>query len=367
METRNEGSNPSLSALNLLDTMAELKLRFQSHHLPLAHTFTLAHSSRTHTPITFVQLQWGTYVGYGEAAMPPYLGESAETVESFYSSLDFSWVTSPSDLEKILNYVHSHRSANPAAKAAIDIALHDLHAKRLGIPVHDLFGLDPRDTPPSSYTIGIHPLDVVHSLLPNTDLFGLIKVKLGGDHDRDTIDLIRNYTDKPISVDVNQGWTHKEKALEEIHWLKERGVVYVEQPMPKETIEDMQWLSQHSPLPTIADEAVQRLSDLFDLQNRFHGVNIKLMKCTGLREGYLMAKVAKSLGLKVMIGCMTESSCGIAAAAQLAPLADWVDLDGHFLLAKDPFEGLGFEDGVVQLGESEGLGVYPKYLSWDDQ
>ena len=347
--------------------MAELKLRFQSHHLPLAHTFTLAHSSRTHTPISFVQLQWGDYIGYGEAAMPPYLGESAQTAESFFSSLDFSWVSEPTDLEKVLSYVQLHSPGNPAAKAAIDIALHDLHAKRLGVPVYQLFGLNPVDAPQSSYTIGIHPLEVVQSLLPNTDPFGLIKVKLGGDHDRDTIDLIRNYTDKPISVDVNQGWTQKEKALDEIYWLKERGIVYVEQPMPKETTKEMEWLSQHSPLPTIADEAVQRLSDLFELKNRFHGVNIKLMKCTGIREGYLMAKVAKSLGLKVMIGCMTESSCGIAAAAQLAPLADWVDLDGHFLLADDPFEGLGFEDGAVQLSEQNGLGVFPKHLSWADQ
>ena len=176
------------------------------------------------------------------------------------------------------------------------------------------------------------------------------------------IDLIRNYTDKPISVDVNQGWTEKEKALEEIYWLKERGVVYVEQPMPKESTMDMEWLSQHSPLPTIADEAVQRLTDLFELKNYFHGVNIKLMKCTGIREGYPMAKIAKSLGLKVMIGCMTESSCGIAAAAQLAPLADWVDLDGHFLLANDPFEGLSFNEGVVQLSQLNGLGIFPKHL-----
>ena len=347
--------------------MAELKLRFQSHHLPLAQTFTIAYSSRTHTPISFVQLQWGNHVGYGEASMPPYLGESAQTAESFYSSLDFSWVTDPSDLEKVLGYVQSHRLGNPSAKAAIDIALHDLHAKRLGIPVHQLFGLNPADAPQTSYTIGIQPLEEVHTLLPNTDPFGLIKVKLGGGHDRQMIDLIRNYTDKPISVDVNQGWTEKEKALEEIYWLKERGIVYVEQPMPKESTMDMEWLSQHSPLPTIADEAVQRLTDLFELKNYFHGVNIKLMKCTGIREGYLMAKIAKSLGLKVMIGCMTESSCGIAAAAQLAPLADWVDLDGHFLLANDPFEGLSFNEGVVQLSQLNGLGIFPKHLIWDDQ
>ena len=207
----------------------------------------------------------------------------------------------------------------------------------------------------------------MHTLLPNTDPFGLIKVKLGGDHDRQMIDLIRDYTDKPMSVDVNQGWMQKEKALEEIYWLKERGVVYVEQPMPKESIMDMEWLSQHSPLPTIADEAAQRLTDLFELKNCYHGVNIKLMKCSGIREGYLMAKLAKSLGLKVMIGCMTESSCGIAAAAQLASLADWVDLDGHFLLANDPFEGLSFNEGVVQLSQLNGLGVFPKHLTWDDQ
>jgi len=346
--------------------MDQLRLQFQSHLLPLAHTFTLSHSSRTHTPITFVAIRWNGFTGYGEAAMPPYLGETPESSESFYSSLDFSWVDDPGDLASILRYIDAHKPGHTAAKAALDIALHDLHAKRLGVPVYALFGLNPTHAPTSSYTIGIHPEHELREILPETDSFGLIKVKLGGNHDRETIQIIRDYTDTPLSVDVNQGWVDEKQALDEIFWLKENGVVYVEQPMPKDSTHAMEWLTAHSPLPTIADEAVQRLRDIPIVAGRYSGVNIKLMKCTGIREAFAMITLARALELKVMIGCMTESSCGIAAAAHLSSLADWVDLDGHFLLAKDPYQGLGFEDGVVKVSEKAGLGISPKAIHWDD-
>ena len=346
--------------------MAQLRLQYQSHLLALAHTFTLSHSSRTHTPITFVAIQWEEYTGFGEAAMPPYLGETPESSELFYASLDFSWVDDPGDLASLNAYIDAQAAGHTAAKAALDIALHDLHAKRLGIPLYSLFGLNPSNSPTSSYTIGIHPKKELLEILPETKAFGLIKVKLGGDADRETIQLIREYTDKPLSVDVNQGWRDEKKALDEIFWLKEQGVIYVEQPMPKETTHAMEWLTEQSPLPTIADEAVQRLVDIPSLVGRYSGVNIKLMKCTGVREAFAMIQMARAFELKVMIGCMTESSCGIAAAAHLSALADWVDLDGHFLLAKDPFEGLGFKGGIVQVSHEPGLGVRSTGLNWDD-
>jgi L-alanine-DL-glutamate epimerase-like enolase superfamily enzyme len=164
-------------------------------------------------------------------------------------------------------------------------------------------------------------------------------------------------TDKPLCADVNQGWTDRVKALETIHWLKENGVVFVEQPMPKTAIDDMAWLTQNSPLPTIADEAFQRLSDVINVHGVYSGINIKLMKCTGMREAHQILTLARSLGMKVMIGCMTETSCAISAAAQLAPKADWADLDGNLLISNDPYTGMQIVDGKVTLIDRPGIGI----------
>ena len=171
------------------------------------------------------------------------------------------------------------------------------------------------------------------------------------------IETIRSVTDVPICVDVNQGWTDKQKALEMIYWLKEKNVVFVEQPMPKTAIDDMAWLTENSPLPTIGDEALQRLPDVMKAKGVYSGINIKLMKCTGMREAHQMLTLAKSLNMKVMIGCMTETSCAVSAAAQLAPKADWADLDGNLLISNDPYEGMKIVDGKVTLMDKPGIGI----------
>jgi L-alanine-DL-glutamate epimerase-like enolase superfamily enzyme len=156
---------------------------------------------------------------------------------------------------------------------------------------------------------------------------------------------------------VNQGWTDRVKALETIHWLKEKGVVFVEQPMPKTAVDDMAWLTQNSPLPIIADEAVQRLPDVMKVHGVYSGINIKLMKCTGMREAHKMITLARALGMKVMIGCMTETSCAVSAAAQLAPKVDWADLDGNLLISNDPYTGMQVLDGKVTLIDKKGIGI----------
>ena len=171
------------------------------------------------------------------------------------------------------------------------------------------------------------------------------------------IDTIRSVTNVPLCVDVNQGWTDRVKALENIHWLKENGVVFVEQPMPKTAIDDMAWLTQNSPLPTIADESLQRLPDVMKVHGVYSGINIKLMKCTGMREAHQMVTLAKSLNMKVMIGCMTETSCAVSAAAQLAPKADWADLDGNLLITNNPYSGMEIVDGKVTLNDNPGIGI----------
>ncbi|MEY4090655.1 MAG: hypothetical protein RJB55_2926, partial [Verrucomicrobiota bacterium] len=178
--------------------------------------------------------------------------------------------------------------------------------------------------------------------------------------DRAMIEAIRSVSSVPITVDANQGWADRERALRMIEWLAGRNVLFVEQPVPKESLEDAAWLRQRSPLPLIADESVQRLVDVPKLRGVYDGINIKLMKCTGLREAHRMIIVARSLGLKVMLGCMTETSCAVSAAAQLSPLVDWADLDGALLIANDCFDGMTVVDGRITLPDRPGIGVTPR-------
>ena len=337
-----------------------LTLSFKPYNLDLRHTFTLANSSRKSTPDILTQIEFEGVVGYGEASMPPYLGESIESASRFLSTLRLDQFTDPFPMDDILQYVDSIMPGNCAAKASVDIALHDLTGKLMKQPWYKIWGFNPKDTPNTSYTIGIDTPDVVRQKVAEAAPYKILKVKLGQATDRQMIETIRSVTDCPLCVDVNQGWTDRVKALEMIYWLKENGVVFVEQPMPKTAIDDMAWLTQNSPLPTIADESLQRLPDVIKAHGVYNGINIKLMKCTGMREAHKMLTLAKSLDMKVMIGCMTETSCANSAAAQLAPKADWADLDGNLLISNDPFTGMQIVDGKVTLTDRPGIGVTEK-------
>nr|WP_319509805.1 dipeptide epimerase [uncultured Draconibacterium sp.] len=334
-----------------------MKLHFKPFELQLKHTFTLATSSRTTTPVMLVELEHDGLVGYGEASMPPYLGESHETVARFLKKVDLSGFNDPFSMEEILQYLDKLEPGNRAAKACIDIALHDLVGKMLGQPWYKIWGLKPEDTPYTTYTIGIDTRDVIIEKTKEAAEFKMLKVKMGRDNDKELIETIRSVTDVPLCVDVNQGWTDKYKALEMIHWMDEQGIVFVEQPMPKELVDDMAWLTEHSPLPTIADEAFQRIHDIPKFKDVYSGINIKLMKSTGMREAKKMVDVARALDMKVMLGCMTETSCAISAASQLSPLCDWADLDGALLISNDIFEGMKVIDGKVTLTDLSGIGV----------
>ncbi len=334
-----------------------LSLRFVPYELQLRHTFTLANSSRKTTPDMLTRLEIDGVVGYGEASMPPYLGESVESATRFLSKLDLSQFTDPFQMDDILQYVDSVMPGNTAAKASVDIALHDLVGKLMRQPWYKIWGFDPANTPNTSFTIGIDTAEVVKQKVAEAAPYKILKIKLGQSTDRMMIETIRSVTDRPLCVDVNQGWTDRVKALETIHWLKENGVVFVEQPMPKTAIDDMAWLTQRSPLPIIADESLQRLPDVMKVHGAYNGINIKLMKCTGMREAHQMITLARSLGMKVMIGCMTETSCAVSAAAQLSPKADWADLDGNLLISNDPYSGMKIVDGKVTLIDKPGIGL----------
>ena len=339
----------------------KLKLTFEPYNLELKHTFTVAEYSRNTTPVILCKLEYENYIGYGEASMPPYLGESQKSVTTFLNKVDMSQFTDPFRIDEILEYVEAVDHKNRAAKACIDIALHDLVGKIVSQPLYRLWGLTPENTPVTCFTIGIDKPEMVRlktkEALDANENFKVLKVKLGRGNDKEMINTVRSITDMPLYVDVNQGWTDKYQALDMINWLQERGIVFVEQPMPKEQIDDMAWLTQHSPLPTMADEAFQRLTDVEKFKGVYSGINIKLMKSTGLREAQKMITVARALDMKVMIGCMTETSCAVSAAAQLSPLVDWADLDGNLLIKNDLYEGMKVVDGKVTLDKWPGIGI----------
>lgn len=334
-----------------------LKLSFEPYNLQLKHVFTLAGSSRSTTPVMLTKIEFEGITGYGEASMPPYLGESQESAAKFLSALNLAQFTDPFRMDEILEYVDKSSPANTAAKASVDIALHDLVGKIMGQPWYKIWGLSAEKTPVTSFTIGIDTPEVVKQKVKEAAGFKILKVKLGRDTDREMIETIRSVTDVPMCVDVNQGWKDRKMALDMIFWLKEKGIQYVEQPMPKENVEDIAWLTQNSPLPVIADEALQRLSDVKSTIGVYSGINIKLMKCTGMREAHKMMTLARANNMKVMIGCMTETSCAISAAAQLSPLANWADLDGNLLISNDLYSGMKISDGKITLNDLPGIGI----------
>lgn len=347
------------SATRKVAKSGKLQLSFFPYELKLRHAFNLARYSRTTTPDVQVQLTYDGIVGYGEASMPPYLGESVESVTKFLSSLDLEQFNDPFKIEDILSYVDSVAPNNRAAKASIDIALHDLLGKIMGQPWYKIWGLDPAKTPNTSFTIGIDTADVVRQKVKEAAPYKVLKVKMGLDNDKETIEVIRSMTNVPFCVDANQGWKNKEEALELCNWLKEKGCLFVEQPFDKAMIDETAWLRERSPLPLFADEAFQRLPDIPKFKGVYDGINIKLMKSTGMHEAYKMVVLAKALGLKVMIGCMTETSCAVTAAANLSPLVDFADLDGNLLIANDRFSGMTVENGKITLHDIPGIGITP--------
>jgi L-alanine-DL-glutamate epimerase-like enolase superfamily enzyme len=336
----------------------KMTLSYRPYDLQLRHVFTIANSSRTTTPVVLTEIEYDGTTGYGEASLPPYLGETQASVIEFLKKADLSRFASPFELEDILTEVDKIAENNTAAKAAIDIALHDLTGKIIGQPWHKLWGLDKNKAPSTTFTIGIDSAEAVKAKTREAaPLYNILKVKLGRDNDKEMIEAIRSVTDKPVAVDANQGWNDRQYALDMIYWLKERGIVMIEQPMSKHRLDDIAWITERSPLPVFADESFQRLTDVLRLKGAFSGLNIKLMKCTGLREAWKILTVARAVNMQVMTGCMTETSCAISAASQLSPAVDWADLDGNLLIGNDIFEGTTVVAGKLTLNDLPGIGV----------
>ncbi len=343
---------------NVVKGDGRMQLRFFPYELELTHTFTVASYSRKTTPDVQVEIEYEGVVGYGEASMPPYLGQSVASVTAFLEKVDLSQFPDPFQLEDILSYVDGLSEGDSAAKAAVDIALHDLVGKLIGQPWYRIWGLNPAKAPSTTYTIGIDTPEVVREkTLEAAGRFNILKVKVGLDSDEEMIRTIRSVSDVPLAVDANQGWKDRSKALDKIHWLASQGVVMVEQPLPVGQLEDSAWLTERSPLPIFADESIQRLRDIPSLAGAFSGINIKLMKCTGMREAWKMVSMARALGMKVMVGCMTETSCAVSAAAQLSPAVDFADLDGNLLISNDRFRGVQVVSGKLTLPEAPGIGI----------
>jgi L-alanine-DL-glutamate epimerase-like enolase superfamily enzyme len=342
-----------------------MELSWIPYDAQMRHVFTIANSSRTTTPIVLTKITWDGYTGYGEAAMPPYLGETQASVNEFLKKVVESVLPkfdNPFCIQDIMLAVDKLSTNNTAAKASVDIALHDLVGNIMGQPWWKIWGFDPAKAPYTSYTIGYDADDaMINTKLDEANWNKIIKVKLGMTEaeDKRMINLIRARDSRPIIIDANQGWKDKYYALDMIYWLQEQGVSMIEQPMSKYLLDDVAWITERSPLPIFADESCQRLTDIRTLHGAYHGINIKLMKCTGMREAREMVSLAKALHMKLMIGCMTETSCAITAGAQIAPKTQWADLDGNLLISNDCYKGMTIVDGKITLHDKPGLGLEP--------
>lgn len=335
-----------------------MHLTWQPFELELNYAFTIAKFSRTSTPLMLVQVHHEGFTGYGEASMVPYMGESHQSAHDFLSKVDAGQFRLPFDFDSIIAYLDDLAPGNPAIKAAIDIALHDLEGKLLGKPCWQLLGSNPALMPVTSYTIGIDtPEIIIKKVKAAPGDCKVIKVKLGRDSDKELIKTIRSVTDLPLYVDANQGWTDLQRSLDMTHWLHEQGVQLIEQPMPKTDPDSNAWLTERSPIPIIGDEAVQRFADVEKAAGIYHGINIKLMKSAGMHEAHRMILKARELDLKILIGCMSETSCATLAAAALAPQCNWADLDGPFLVSNNPYPMPQFKDGKWILNDEAGLGL----------
>ena len=334
-----------------------MNLRFWEYDLTLTHPFTISRGSVATKTVVITEIEQDGIVGLGEAAPISRYGESAQTVKEFLGRLDLSGFRDPFAVDDILGSLAALGEGNTAARASVDLALHDWIGKKLGIPLCRYWGLDGAKAPVSSFTIGIDEPEVIEAKVKEAEEYPILKVKLGTDRDEAIMRAIRRATTKPIRVDANEGWTTRDEALRKILWLEGEGVEFVEQPMPAQDLVDTTWVRERVHIPLIADENCVRAHDVPALVGAFDGVNLKLMKSTGLREGLQLIHTARSCGLSVMIGCMIETSLAITAAAHLSPLADYADLDGSVLTSNDPFDGVRLDHGRLLLPDRPGIGA----------
>ena len=328
--------------------------------LNLRHTWTTTMSSSQYRDTLQVRYTRDGVTGIGEGAPIVRYGEDAESAKRAVLTLrDLVVGADPWQFSKLMAQVFRRLDGQFAAKAAIDIALLDWVGQKLGVPLYRYFGLDRRDAPVTTFSIGIDTPEITREKVREAEPFPVLKIKVGLDTDEATIAAVRSVTAKPLRVDANEGWKDKEEAVRKINWLEKQGVEFIEQPMPAAMLEETRWVHSRVHIPIIADEACLHPADIPKLVGAYDGVNVKLDKCGGILEAWRMIQVARSLGLKTMLGCMISSSVSVTAAAHLSPLVDYADLDGNLLIANDPYSGVQVERGKLILPDRPGLGLKP--------
>jgi L-Ala-D/L-Glu epimerase len=328
--------------------------------LELKHKWTTTMSSSQFRETLQLRYTRDGVTGVGEGAPIVRYHEDARGAQATIDSLRGYLVSAnPWQFAKMMAEVFGRMDGQWAAKAAIDIALMDWVGKKLGVPLYRYFGLDPADAPVTTFSIGIDTPEITRQKVREAEAYPVLKIKVGLSTDEATIEAVRSVTKKPIRVDANEGWKDREEVVRKINWLETQGVEFVEQPMPASMGEDIRWVRSRVHLPIIADEACLRASDIPKCAGIYDGVNVKLDKAGGILEGYRMIQIAKSLGMKTMLGCMISSSVSVTAAAHLAPLVDYADLDGNLLIANDPYRGVLVENGKLVLPDRPGLGLTP--------
>jgi L-alanine-DL-glutamate epimerase-like enolase superfamily enzyme len=330
-----------------------MRLRHRTVDLQLRHTFRLARGDSDSRRVLIVEIENDGLIGRGEAAPIARYGQDAVSAARA-AEVMVSRLRDPRAFESAA--AGAAVPGEPAAEAAVDMALRDLAGKRLGVPLYEMMGLDPSTMPVTSFTIGMDSTEVIEQKVREAAEFKVLKVKMGSADDRAVLEAVRRVTDRPLRVDANEGWT-LDDALARLELLEEMGVELVEQPLPADQIDAMRELRKQSPLPLFADESVGRAEDIPQLAEAFDGINIKLMKCGGLGEAVRMIHVARAHGMQIMLGCMVETSMAVTAAAHVAPLVDFVDLDGNLLVTNDPFIGATVDAGKLILPSEPGLGV----------
>ena len=328
--------------------------------LNLQHTWTTTMSSSQYRDTLHAAYSRDGITGHGEGAPIVRYHEDAVGAQKAAESVrDLLLQSDPMQFGKIMAQVFERVKGEWAGKAAVDIALMDWVGQKLGIPLYTYFGLDPKNAPVTTFSIGIDTPEITKQKTLEAADYPVLKVKVGLATDEPTIEAVRSVTKKPLRVDANEGWKDKEEAVRKINWLEKMGVEFIEQPMPAEMIEETRWVRSRVHIPVIADEACQRASDIPRLKEAFDGVNVKLDKSGGILEAYRMIQIAKALGMKTMLGCMVSSSVSVTAAAHLSPLVDYADLDGNLLISNDPFHGVRVEKGKLVLPGKPGLGLTP--------
>ncbi|HTI15749.1 MAG TPA: dipeptide epimerase [Dictyobacter sp.] len=324
--------------------------------LTLSTPFRIARGVQHTASNVVVQVKHENYVGYGEAAPSHYYGESAETVLACVAMFAGNLGDDPFTIEDIISRLDKIIRLHPSAKAAVDMAVYDIVGKVLGVPVYKLLGLNAARTPYTSFTIGIDsPAEMAKKALLAKD-YPILKIKVGTKHDIEIIKAIRDVSSAVIRVDANAGWTPKE-AIKNINAFAPYNIEFVEQPVAAHDLKGLKLVRDNVPVPIIADESCVTVDDIPQVSECADGINIKLMKCGGINNALKMIHTARAHNLRIMIGCMIESSLAITAAAHLTPLVDYADLDGHLLIKDDPFVGVQVEKGKLVLPETPGLGV----------